>query len=119
MVRLQIADWPEDEADLLFSDGQIQAFLSMRRDNVLRASASALMAIATNEALLYKYLRTDDLTVDGVKGATEIRLQARELERQADAEDALDGEFFEVSYPRFGCQPPEYIEYSVPHGSWC
>lgn len=119
MVRLQIADWPEDEADLLFSDGQIQAFLSMRRDNVLRASASALMAIATNEALLYKYLRTDDLTVDGVKGATEIRLQARELERQADAEDALDNEFFEVSYPRFGCKQPEYIEYSVPHGSWC
>lgn len=119
-VRLQITDWPETEAELIFSDPQIQAFLAMRSDNVARASASALLAIAANEALLYKYLRTDDLTVDGVKAATELRLNARELERQADSEDASDNEFFLVSFPSL-CRKGEYEEYRLPHGypEWC
>lgn len=120
-VRLLITDWPETESEFIFADGQIQAFLALRQDNPMRAAATALMTLAANETLLYKYLRTDDLTVDGVKGGTELRLQARDLERQADAEDALDGDFFNVVYPRAHCNRPEYIEYSIPHGypEWC
>lgn len=92
-VRLLISDVTEPP---IFSDEEIKAFLALRKDNVTRAAASALMAIANNEALLLKYVRTDDLTIDGVKGATELRLQARQLENQADADDA---EFFMIEYP--------------------
>src|SRR5690606_6757802 len=102
----------------IFQDPEIQAFLALRKNNPTRAAASALMSIAANEALLYKYLRTDDLTVDGVKGATEIRLQARQLENQADSDDA---EFFFVSYPDCGDDYSRGLEYEqkyFPVGSW-
>lgn len=110
MVRLRISDVTEP---VIFSDAEIKAFLSMSKDSVLRASAAALMAIAGSEALLYKYVRTDDLTVDGAKVATELRLQARQLEAQASDED----EFFMVAYPTCTRYPRglEYEEYGIWH----
>lgn len=109
-VRLRISDVTEP---FIFEDNEIAAFLSMSKDSVLRASAAALMAIAGNEALLYKYVRTDDLTVDGAKVATELRLQARQLEAQASDED----EFFMVAYPTCTRYPRglEYEEYGIWH----
>ena len=113
MVRLRISDVTDPP---IFADNEIQAFLAMRNDNVTRAAASALMAIANNEALLYKYVRTDDLTVDGVKGATEIRLQARQLEAEADNDDA---EFFFIEYPACGDTYSRGLEYEPHfHGGW-
>lgn len=115
-VRLLISDTTDP---FIFEDNEIQAFLAMRKNNPMRAAASALMAIANNEALLYKYVRTDDLTIDGVKGATELRLQARQLENQADAEEA---EFFTITYPDCGDGYSRGLEYEwsyVPVGtSW-
>ena len=112
MVRLRISDVTEP---VIFSDAEIQAFLAMSRDSVLRASAAALLAIAANETLLLKYLRTDDLTVDGVKGATELRLQARQLTSEADSEE----EFFMISYPECGDTYPRGLEYEEHyHGGW-
>ncbi len=110
-VRLRISDVTEP---YIFEDNEIAAFLSMSKDSVLRASAAALMAIAGNEALLYKYVRTDDLTIDGAKVATELRLQARQLESQAADED----EFFMITYPECVRYPRglEYEEYL--HGGW-
>ena len=112
-VRLLISDVTEPP---IFQDNEIQAFLALRKDNATRAAASALMAIANNEALLLKYVRTDDLTIDGVKGATEIRLQARQLEGQADADDA---EFFLIEYPDYGDPYSRGLEYEPHyHGGW-
>lgn len=114
-VRLLISDTTEP---FVFEDTEIQAFLAQRKNNPTRAAASALMAIAANEALLYKYLRTDDLTIDGVKGATEIRLQARQLENQADSDDA---EFFDIGYPDCGDGYSRGLEYEAKYallGSW-
>lgn len=115
-VRLLISDTTDP---FIFEDNEIQAFLALRKNNPIRAAASALLAIANNEALLYKYVRTDDLTIDGVKGATELRLQARQLENQADAEEA---EFFLVTYPDCGDRYSRNLEYEwsyVPVGtSW-
>lgn len=111
-VRLLISDVT---APPIFEDNEIQAFLAMRGDHPMRAAASALMAIANNEVLLYKYVRTDDLTIDGVKGATEIRLQARQLEDQANKDD----EFFFITYP--DCvRYPRGLEYEehMHHGGW-
>lgn len=110
-VRLRISDVTDP---YIFEDNEIAAFLSMSKDSVLRASAAALMAIAGNEALLYKYVRTDDLTIDGAKVATELRLQARQLEAQAADED----EFFMVSYPTCSRYPRglEYEEHSHGYG---
>jgi hypothetical protein len=111
-VRLLISDTTEPT---IFDDAEIQAFLALRKNNATRAAASALMAIANNEALLYKYVRTDDLTIDGVKGATELRLQARQLENQADSDDA---EFFTLTFPDCGRYDRglEYEEHF--HGGW-
>ncbi len=110
-VRLRISDVT---SPFIFEDNEINAFLSMSKDSVLRAAAAALMAIAGNEALLYKYVRTDDLTIDGAKVATELRLQARQLETQAADED----EFFMVTYPVCARYPRglEYEEFY--HGGW-
>lgn len=110
-VRLRISDVT---SPFIFEDNEIAAFLSMSKDSVLRAAAAALMAIAGNEALIYKYVRTDDLTIDGAKVATELRLQARQLETQAASED----EFFMLTYPTCSVYPRglEYEEFY--HGGW-
>lgn len=113
LVRLLISDVTEPA---IFTDPEIQAFLANRKDNATRAAASALLAIANNEALLLKYVRTDDLTIDGVKGATELRLQARQLENQADSDDA---EFFMIEYPDCGDGYSRGLEYEEHfHGGW-
>ena len=121
-VRFLISDVPADESGYVLSDAEIQAALALRKDNATRAAATCLMSIAANEVLLLKYVRTDDLTVDGVKGATELRLQARQLEQQADDEDAADNEFFTIVYPQ-ACRGIgyEYQERAIPHGypEWC
>jgi hypothetical protein len=110
-VRLRISDITEP---YVFADNEISAFLSMSKDSVLRAAAAALMAIASNEALLYKYVRTDDLTIDGAKVATELRLQARQLEAQAADED----EHFMLTYPTC-VRYPRGLEYEEHyHGGW-
>src|SRR5690606_2255408 len=99
------------------NDDEIRAFLALRKNNPVRAAASALMAIANNEVLLYKYVRTDDFTVDGAKGATELRLQARQLENQADSEEA---EFFLLTYPVCNNGYTRGLEYEEHwHRGWC
>ena len=64
-LRLLITDTePDENGDYLFDDEDLELFLSNTR-NVYFAAAFALRTIAANEVLLTKYLRTDDLTVDG------------------------------------------------------
>lgn len=67
------------------------------------ASALALRAMAANEILIGKYIKTEDLSTDGAKVGDALRLLAREYEskQKSDDEDASLAEFgFEtVSYP--------------------
>jgi hypothetical protein len=104
-VRLLIPDTAvDDDSNYLFSDEQVETLLSLYGDNVKRAAAQAKDIIATDQVLLLKVVRTDDLTVDGAKVATELRLQAKALRDQADNED---GDYFNIVYPYGSVAWPE------------
>lgn len=103
----------------LFSDAQMQAYLALYHDNIKRAAGAALLTVAANQALLLKYVKTDDLTIDGPKVAAELRLQAAAWDSEGQADDALDDEFFMIAYPRSNnCDLDEYVEHAVPHFWW-
>lgn len=101
-VRLLIPDTAQDANDTyIFTDEQIQAILSLYGNNIKRAAARAKDIIASDTVMLLKVVRTDDLNVDGVKVAAELRAQANQLRGEAetdDLEDAYDTGF-QIVYP--------------------
>lgn len=108
-VRLLVGDVTDP---FIFQDEQIEGFLTLAGGNIKRASASALLVIAGNEALLYKYVRTDDLLVDGPKVAAELRQQADDLKEEAAADAEVDYEHFRVDFTG-DCCDWEYKEYTT------
>jgi hypothetical protein len=87
----------EAPAEYIFSDAQVQAFLSMSNNSIKRAAAEAKMVLAASETLISKVIRTDDLQTDGAKLGAELRAQARELRAQAVEEETYDSyEEFEI-----------------------
>lgn len=97
-VRVLIPDL--DPNNQLFTDDEIDTFLEIYSQNVRRAAAAAIDAVAVNEALLYKIVRTDDLQVNGVSGADVLRKRAQALRDEADKSDAADAdEGFVIVYP--------------------
>jgi hypothetical protein len=84
-VRALIPDL--DTTNQIFTDAEITLYLSVAKDSNLRAAGLALLAIATNEALLKK-LHTDDFGVDGPAGADSIRKNAAAYFAEADRLDA-------------------------------
>lgn len=102
-VRLLIAD--TSAANRMFSLRQIAQFLRLNGDNTRRAAAQALDVMASNEAMVSKVIKTQDLSTDGAKVADALRKQAAELRRQADdGEDGSEDSGFEIAefdpYPR-------------------
>ena len=104
-VRLLIPDTeqldnpadPTADAEYIFDDHQIQAFLSLYANSVKRAAAQAKLVLATSETLISKVIRTDDLQTDGAKLGAELRAQAKELQEQAEKEELYDSyEDFEI-----------------------
>jgi hypothetical protein len=87
-VRALIAD--VDESNLLLSDTQISAYLSIEHGRVKRAAAKSLEAIATSEVLISKKTRTLDLQTDGPAVAAELRALAKQL-RDEDDQDGDEG----------------------------
>jgi hypothetical protein len=83
---------PAAPADYLISDDQLKAYLTINGESKLfGAAADALLAIATNEALVSKKIRTEDLTTDGPAVAGELRRTAESYrKRQSDADEELD-----------------------------
>ena len=99
-VRALIPDLASG-AGQIFTDGEITTYLSLFSGNSLRAAATALLAISTNEALLKK-MHTDDLGFDGPAGADAIRKNAMVLLAEADRQDAgLADSAFIIAYPEF------------------
>lgn len=84
-VRLLISDTDLDgDAGPVFQDEEIDAFLALEGDDVRRAAAAALDAIAVNEVLVLKRIETLDLKTDGPSVAKALREQAAALRAQAD-----------------------------------
>lgn len=80
-VRAMIPDI--SESDPILSDNQITAFLAVSGDNIKKAVAAAWRTIATETTLLYKYVKTDDLLVDGPRMAAELLKNAKDLYAEA------------------------------------
>lgn len=91
MVRLLISD--VDEANLVFSTPEIEAFLALEGGSVKRAAAQAIDAGATNEALASKVLTDHQLKTDGAAVAKAMRDHAIRLREQAVADE---DSFFEI-----------------------
>ena len=95
-VRLLIPDTEQlgDIPAYIFSDPQVQAFVSMYNGSIKRAAAQAKLVLATSEALINKVISTYDLKTDGAKLGAELRAQAEALRAEAiedEQEDANDG----------------------------
>lgn len=88
-VRLLIPD--TDETNELFTDEQIGGFLAIEGGIMKRAAAAALETAASNEALVSKVIRTQDLQTDGAKVSDALLKRAAELRRQADEDDPDTG----------------------------
>jgi hypothetical protein len=74
----------------IFNDAQIQAFLSMNKNNVKRSAAQAKLALATSEALINKVIKSYDFSTDGAKLGAELRAQAEQLQKDADRDELYD-----------------------------
>ncbi|MCI4012373.1 hypothetical protein [Brevibacterium sp. ZH18] len=101
-VRLLIADLDAGE-NQIFSDDQLEGFLSITRQSVKRAAADALDAIASSEALTSKVITTQDRSADGAKVADALRKHAAALRGRAkEEEDAEDDEPFFMAFDLTG-----------------
>jgi hypothetical protein len=97
-VRLLIPDTeqlenPADltaDAEYIFDDHQIQAFLTLYSNNVKRAAAQAKLVLATSESLINKVIRTADYNTDGAKLGAELREQSKQLQAEADKDDLTE-----------------------------
>lgn len=86
-VRLLITD--VQEANPLFQDAEIDAFLSMNT-GVRLAAAAALEVIAASEVLVLKKIVNLDLETDGPAVARELRELAKQLRAQDSSIGAFD-----------------------------
>ena len=97
-VRLLIPDTeqlenpadPTADAEYIFDDHQIQAFLTLYSNNVKRSAAQAKLVLATSESLINKVIRTADYNTDGAKLGAELREQSKQLQAEADRDDLVD-----------------------------
>jgi len=95
-VRLLITD--RDAANEIFNDTEIDTFLVLMGDNVLRAAAIGLFQIAASETLLMKRIKLLELSTDGPAEAEALRALALEYQEKADlAEAGEDGGAFDIA----------------------
>lgn len=93
-IRLLANDLPSDytkvhDHECIFSDRDIELLASLEPASVAavvvrRVAARLLRRMATDENLLSKKITTQDLSVDGVAVAAELRAQADALDAEAD-----------------------------------
>ena len=80
-VRLLVPD-NQGEANAVFEDEELAAFLELEGDNIYFAAAQALDTIANDINLTYKSIETMDVVVDAVSAAKEFRYRSAVLRSQ-------------------------------------
>lgn len=115
-IRLIVSD--VDVASPLFTDAEIGAFYAMSGSNVRLGAAQAYEAIAGNELLVSKVIRTLDLQTDGAKVATEFRALAKSLRDQADNYDP-DGNLFGMGVIDYRPDRWLFPEHEATEPEWC
>lgn len=103
LVLLEDPKDPSADPSYYFSDLELAGFAAEYSDadkparhQIRRAAADALDALANNDALVLKKIKTEDLETDGPAVANALRRGAMNLRNQADVEEAEEGSFFEL-----------------------
>jgi hypothetical protein len=114
-VRLRIPDRVQAEA--MFQDDEIQEFLEGAGGVIVLAVADVLDTIATDQALVLKYIKTNNLETDGSKVSKSLTdranaLRARHDKLQPTTEDEADGTFDVL------CGPGSKIDDNLPDSCW-
>ena len=93
---------PNETTAYIFSDDKIKALLALNKDKLKLTAANLIDQLATNEALVSKKIRTEDLQTDGASVANALRLHATSLraeQNRDDEEDDAENAFEIVDYP--------------------
>lgn len=94
---------PDTGNPQVFTDTELGVYIDLAQDSPYIAAALALEAVATNDIMTYRILRTDDLAIDGVAGSKVLLDRARRLREQGG-----DFDYFEIVYPgQSGVWAPE------------
>lgn len=98
LVLLEDPKDPAAEPSYYFSDLEVAAYLAeypveAQRWHVKRAAADIIDALANNEALVMKKIKTEDLETDGPATANALRRGAEALRARAAQEEAEDTQF--------------------------
>lgn len=111
-VRLLISDTADEP---IFEDEEIDAFLDLTGSSVYRAAATALRAIAGNEAQVLKRIRLLDLDTDGAVVSEALRKLAADYDAEAARGDS-GFEVAEIAMPPFG--PRTQRHNRILRGQW-
>lgn len=104
LVQLEDPKNPAAEPQYYFSDAEIAGFIAEyaelgtdpTRSQIKRAAADVIDALANNEALVLKKIKTEDLETDGAAVANSLRNGAKVLRGQADDEDEEANAIFAI-----------------------
>ena len=104
LVMLDDPKNPEADPEYYFNDVEIMGFLTEytvdledpARYQVMFAAADAIDALANNEALVLKKIKTEDLETDGATVANALRTGARALRSRAKEEEAEQQVMFDI-----------------------
>lgn len=119
LVRTLIPDtdaiYGENEDEHLFSDTEIENFLTVARGSVYRAAGLAMIAVGNSEALILKVIRTQDLQTNGATLQAAWLKSGERLLDEADKIDAGEDHFFQIINYREGwpTRPPELTEWQL------
>lgn len=80
----------------LFSDAEVDAYLTMAEDSVYRAVGWAYLQLANEAARQAESIKDYDLSVDSRQKAEQLRAQALSWLEQADLEDAAGDDGFQI-----------------------
>ena len=93
---------PSLPAEYYFSDAFLEGYLAINAGNLKLAAADVLLALATNESMVSKKIRKENLQTDGPAVTNALRLVAQDLRSQGKADqevrDAADGTFLVVDF---------------------
>ena len=95
-VRALIRD--KDQNDFLFSDQELNAFLTLENQNIWLAAATALDAAAVDHVLALKVAKVLDITVDGAKVADALSKQANKWREMAGKRDSTGAQVAGFAY---------------------
>jgi hypothetical protein len=90
--RPTLGDGTANPDGVIFSDEELSYYFTLEGDSV-RAAARGLEAMATDQLLLFRIIRTGQLTVDGAKLSQQLLATAKQLRESAAEIDAAEGAF--------------------------